>query len=46
MGRDLYGKWALREGRGGRRRQKLGEGDVQKAIKKTGHIRGDGKWAF
>lgn len=27
MGRDLGGKWELREGLGGTRQQKLGEGE-------------------
>lgn len=42
MGRDPGGKWEQREGLGGRRKQKLGEGeDAQKVIRRTGQVRGD-----
>lgn len=35
MGRDLDEKWMLREGAGGRRQQKLGEGDAYKGDKEA-----------
>lgn len=35
MGRDLDEKWKLREGAGGRRQQKLGEGDAYKGDKEA-----------